>query len=65
MYACVSKSESWIEECGIDWSDTRGAKEELARTLFRKWGDIQEAMLLSTDDDATLRQLYMLPIGFR
>lgn len=40
------------------------AKGELARTLFRKWGDAPKAMLLHTDDDATLRRLYMLPIGF-
>ena len=65
VYAFVSKPESWIQECGIDWSDIRGAKAELARTLFRKWGDIPKAMLLDTDDDATLRQLCMLPIGFR
>lgn len=63
--AFVSKPESWIQECGIDWNDIRGAKEELARTLFRKWGGIPKAMLLDTDDDATLRQLCMLPIGFR
>ncbi|CAF9905530.1 MAG: hypothetical protein ALECFALPRED_001011 [Alectoria fallacina] len=46
-------------------SDIRAAKEELARTLFCKLGDVPKAMLLDTDDDATLRQLYMLPIGFQ
>lgn len=65
VYAFVSRPESWSQEYGIDWSDIRASKGELARTLFRKWGDIPKAMLLDTDDDATLRQLYMLPVGFQ
>ncbi|CAD6565373.1 MAG: hypothetical protein ASARMPREDX12_005792 [Alectoria sarmentosa] len=65
VYALVSRFESWSQECSIDWRDIRAANEELARTLFRKWGDVPKAMLLDTDDDATLRQLYMLPIGFQ
>lgn len=65
VYAFVSRPESWSQEYGIDWSDIRASKGELARTLFRKWGDIPKAMLLDTDDNTTLRQLYMLPIGFQ
>ena len=65
VYALVSRFESWSQECSIDWRDIRAANEELARTLFREWGDVPKAMLLDTDDDATLKQLYMLPIGFQ
>ena len=64
VYAFVSKPESWIQECGIEWSDTHAAKEELARTLFHKWDDVAKAMLLDTDDDAMLTQLYMFPLAF-
>jgi hypothetical protein len=37
-YAALRKSENWLEECGIDWSNHDAVRETLVREYFNDCG---------------------------
>ncbi|KAK3389674.1 putative monooxygenase [Podospora didyma] len=63
-YASLRVSETWLEDCGIDFI-SENARQEL---VDRYWADCAEdikRVILSAKDELTPRKLYMLPVGVK
>ena len=64
-YASLRKPESFIEDCGIDWTKPETARQEYVQRYFADCGESLRRMILESDDMMIPRLLYMLPVGFR
>lgn len=64
-YACLRKSESFIKDCGIDWTKPDVARKECVEKYYDDCGDDLKRIILESSDALIARPLYMLPIGFR
>lgn len=58
-------SQTWIKDCGIDFSNGPEAKRLLVEKYFHDWSDDFKNLIRGADDEIIPRPLYMLPIGFR
>ncbi|TAQ90722.1 hypothetical protein B7494_g899 [Chlorociboria aeruginascens] len=63
-YASVRQPETWIKDCGIDWTSDN-AREELVKGYFADCGEDLKRMILESKDSLTPRSLYMLPVGIK
>ena len=64
-YACLRKPESFIQDCGIDWTESDAALKEYVERYFDDCGEDLKRLLLESTDKVVPRTLYMLPVGFR
>ena len=63
-YACLRVPETFISDCGIDWSDKDAALEQfIGRHFSHVSSDLKRVLTLSRDK-LTPRALFELPIGF-
>lgn len=64
-YACLRKPESFLKDCGIDWTKPETARKEYVERYFDDCGEDLKRMILESEDELIPRTLYMLPVGFR
>ncbi|OCL12580.1 FAD/NAD(P)-binding domain-containing protein [Glonium stellatum] len=64
-YACLRKPESFLKDCGIDWTKPETARKEFVERYFSDCGEDLKRIILEAEDELILRTLYMLPVGFR
>lgn len=62
-YACVRQAESWIQDCGIDWTNPEVARQALVERYFATCADELQRIILASTDNLISRTLYMRPIG--
>ncbi|EXJ59722.1 hypothetical protein A1O7_03868 [Cladophialophora yegresii CBS 114405] len=65
VYAGVRQPESWLEDCGIDWSEPDTARKELVEQYYADCGDDLKGALLDANDKLVPRKMWMLPVGYR
>jgi 2-polyprenyl-6-methoxyphenol hydroxylase-like FAD-dependent oxidoreductase len=66
VYAAVRQPETWIEDCGIDWTQQDAARKELAERYFGDCSeDLKRVIEVEAADTLITRPLYMLPVGLR
>lgn len=65
MYAFMRTTETWMEECGIDWTQPESAKKEVVERFFGDWEQEAKDSVLKSDPEAIPRKMWMLPIGFK
>ena len=66
VYAGVRQSETWSQDCGIDWNDQQNAQKKLVDQYFGDCHDeIKRVIANEATDGLILRPLYMLPVGFK
>ena len=63
-YGCLRKPESFIKDCGIDWTKPVEARNEYVGKYFGDCGADLKRLMLESDDQLVTRTLYMLPVGF-
>ncbi|OCK76679.1 monooxygenase [Lepidopterella palustris CBS 459.81] len=63
-YACLRVPESFIHDCGIDWSKPDSARQEYVERYFGDCGDDLKRLVLESRDQLIPRALYQLPVGF-
>ncbi|KUJ19035.1 FAD/NAD(P)-binding domain-containing protein [Mollisia scopiformis] len=63
-YACLRKPESFLKDCGIDWTNPGPAKEQYVKEYFDDCGADLKRMILESKDKLVPRTLYQLPVGF-
>ncbi|CZR61662.1 related to tetracycline resistance protein from transposon Tn4351/Tn4400 [Phialocephala subalpina] len=63
-YACLRKPESFLKECGIDWTDAESAKKQYVKEYFDDCGADLKRVILESNDHFVTRVLYQLPVGF-
>ena len=65
IYAAQLTDESWVSTCGIDWTNSRKAMEELKDRYYGDWDKKLQDSIAKADEDTLLpRAMYMLPVGF-
>jgi 2-polyprenyl-6-methoxyphenol hydroxylase-like FAD-dependent oxidoreductase len=64
-YACLRVPESFIVDCGIDWTKPETARKEYLETYFGDFGEDLKRVILESSDELIPRPLYMLPVGFQ
>lgn len=64
-YASLRKPETFLQECGIDWTKPETARERYVESYFSDCGDELKRMILESSDELIPRPLHTLPIGFR
>ena len=64
-YASLRKPESFINDCGIDWTKPESARKEYVEKYFDDCGNDLKRMILESSDQLVPRALYQLPVGFR
>ena len=64
-YACLRKPESFLKDCGIDWTKPDTARKEYVERYFDDCGEDLKRMILESSDMLIPRPLYMLPLGFQ
>jgi 2-polyprenyl-6-methoxyphenol hydroxylase-like FAD-dependent oxidoreductase len=66
VYAAVRQPETWIEDCGIDWTQPNTARKELVERYFSDCGkDLKRVVEVEAADKLITRPLYMLPVGLK
>lgn len=65
MYASIRQPQEWLEQCGIDWSSPREAKEQYLERYFADCAPELKRAVLEADDQLIPRQMWMLPIGMK
>lgn len=60
-YAAVRQPESWLNDCGIDWSEPE-AKTRLVEDYFADCGDDLKRVIMDSKDNLVPRSMYMLPV---
>lgn len=65
VYAAVRQPESWLEECGIDWSEGSTARHAFVEGFFGDCGEDIKKAILDTKDILVPRKMYMLPVGHK
>ena len=63
-YACLRKPESFLKDCGIDWTQRDVARKEYVERYFADCGEDLKRLVLESEDEMVPRTLYQLPIGF-
>ncbi|KAK0469189.1 oxidoreductase [Desarmillaria tabescens] len=62
-YAMLRTPESWIDECGIDFSNPQATKAALLERYFDDWSEANKDLFRLADDDHVIaRKLVMLPV---
>jgi 2-polyprenyl-6-methoxyphenol hydroxylase-like FAD-dependent oxidoreductase len=64
-YAAVRQPETWIHDCGIEWSEPEEAKEQLIKGYFGDCAEDLKRVITESDDALIPRALYMLPVGVK
>ncbi|KAI9730864.1 MAG: hypothetical protein M1834_005582 [Cirrosporium novae-zelandiae] len=64
-YACLRKPESFLKDCGIDWTKPDTARKEYVERYFNDCGTDLKRMILESSDELVPRALYQLPVGFK
>ncbi|KAI0012612.1 FAD/NAD(P)-binding domain-containing protein [Xylariaceae sp. FL0662B] len=64
-YGCLRKPESFLTDCGIDWSQPETARREYVERYFKDCGEDLKRVILESDDELITRPLYQLPVGFK
>ena len=64
-YVCLRKPESFIDDCGIDWTQPENARKELVERYYYDCGEDLKRMILESSDELIPRPLYMLPVGIK
>jgi 2-polyprenyl-6-methoxyphenol hydroxylase-like FAD-dependent oxidoreductase len=60
-YAAVRQPETWLADCGIDWSQPE-ARRRLVEGYFADCADDLKRVIMDSKDHLVSRSLYMLPI---
>ena len=55
--------ETWLKDCGLNWSTPKEAKAALVKRYYDDWLPGQKDLILKSEDELDPRPLYMLPIG--
>ena len=63
-YASLRKPESFLNNCGIDWTKPDIARIEYVERYFADCGEDLKRMMLESTDSVVPRALYELPVGF-
>ncbi len=64
-YACLRKPETFLEDCGIDWTKPDTARKEYVERYYNDCGEDLKRVILDSSDQLVPRPLYMLPVGMR
>ena len=64
-YASVRQPESFLKDCGIDWTNPAVARKEYVERYFGDCGADLKRLMLESSDLLVERALYMLPVGFK
>jgi 2-polyprenyl-6-methoxyphenol hydroxylase-like FAD-dependent oxidoreductase len=64
-YAAVREPETWLTDCGIDWTKPDEAREALIQKHFADCAEDVKRVIRESVDGLIPRQLYMLPIGLK
>ena len=62
-YAAVRQPETWLNDCGIDWSNLDDARKELIEQYFADCGEDLKHVISESNDQLIPRLMWMLPIG--
>lgn len=66
VYAGVRQPETWLQDCGIDWTVPATARKALVDRYFSDCGaDIKRVIATEASDGLRCWPCYMLPIGTR
>jgi 2-polyprenyl-6-methoxyphenol hydroxylase-like FAD-dependent oxidoreductase len=65
VYAGVRQPESWLENCGIDWSQPEKARKELVKQYYADCGEDLKRAVLDANDKLVPRKMWTLPVGYR
>ncbi|EED13519.1 monooxygenase, putative [Talaromyces stipitatus ATCC 10500] len=63
-YAAVRQQETWLNDCGIDWSAPE-AKTRLIEGYFADCADDLKRVILDSNDNLIPRPMYMLPVDIK
>lgn len=61
-YVSVRQPESWVEDCGIDWTAV-DSRERLVKEYFNECGEDLKRVVLESKDDLIPRKFWMMPVG--
>lgn len=64
-YAAVRQPETWLNDCGIDWSNPDDARKELIERYFADCGEELKRVISESNDQLIPRLMWMLPIGMK
>ncbi|KAK0228673.1 hypothetical protein IW262DRAFT_1352226 [Armillaria fumosa] len=65
-YAMLRAPESWIDDCGIDFSNPQTTKAEMIERYFDDWSEANKDLIRLADEDHIIaRKLMMLPPDHR
>ncbi|KAK0194365.1 monooxygenase [Armillaria mellea] len=65
-YAMLRVPESWIDDCGIDFSNPQATKAEMVERYFGDWSEVNKDLIrLADEEHITARKLMMLPVDHR
>lgn len=64
-YAGVQQPESWLDDCGIDWSQPETARKQLVDRYYANCGDDLKRVILDSSDKIVPRPFWQLPVGVR
>ena len=66
VYAAVRQPETWVTDCGIDWSQGDAARQALTERYFGDCHpDLKRVIAVEASDGLIPRPLWMLPVGLR
>lgn len=63
-YAAVRQQETWLNDCGIDWSEPK-AKTRLIEGYFADCADDLKRVIMDSRDNLIPRSMYMLPVNIK
>ena len=63
-YIMLQKSETWLTNVGVDWSDVMATKNYMLEQEFKDWNDELKGLIIHTNPDIVPRPFYMLPTDF-
>ncbi|KAF4627969.1 hypothetical protein G7Y89_g10183 [Cudoniella acicularis] len=63
-YAAVRKPETWVNDCGIDWT-APDARERLVKEYFNDCSEDLRRVILESTDELIPRQCWMMPVGVK
>ncbi len=65
-YAMLRAPESWIDDCGIDFSNPQATKAAMVERYFDDWSEANKDLIRLADEDYVIaRKLVMLPTDHR
>ncbi|KAK0221038.1 hypothetical protein EDD85DRAFT_271015 [Armillaria nabsnona] len=65
-YAMLRVPESWIDDCGIDFSNPQATKAAMVERYFDDWSEANKDLIRLADEDHVIgRKLMMLPADHR